>query len=470
MVTLFSQVLVVGILLVGQASTVHVLKVSAGPAGVEENGAFRLTEERTTFSRTQDREVIVYFQWDGTAGPHKLVAQWRSPDGGFTSNSVIDYTSRERKFGAYWRLPISPAMPLGTWSIEATVDGQPAGRFTFEITGEAAPPAAPIKRPLSQQELYERLAKSFVVLASESNRPAQAAGTAIAPGRVATSVTVLDGIHRVAALNAAGEKQDLSVVIDLNRSVGWAILEGSANATPLPAAVETPRVGDRCYTMQATEAGARVLLEGQVTGTSTAGAIVAFAGGAGVHGAPVVNAFGELLGILGRTAMPDVRSVRELAGSTIEFGHMPMIPLSAIAPRPGSVPAALAAVRARGDLLEPIVGDEHVMSGGFASQIARGPIVQPQSQRDDFSSKEKEFAVFVTWNPRARLKGQTTFHVFDASNQMIATSNPKKIDIRQGDLVMSSLKIPVPKQPGVYRAELRLDGKPAWRGFVRITP
>src|SRR5687767_7145186 len=198
MVTLFGQALVLGVLLVAQQpSNVHVLKIAAGPAGVEENGAFRLTEERATFSCTQDREVIVYFQWDGTAGPHKLVAQWRSPDGGFTSNSVIEYTSRERKFGAYWRLPISPAMPLGTGSIEATVDGQPAGRFTFEITGEVAPPAAPVKRPLSQQELYERLAKSFVALLTNADRASQAAGTVIAPGRIATSVTVLDGVHQV---------------------------------------------------------------------------------------------------------------------------------------------------------------------------------------------------------------------------------------------------------------------------------
>jgi hypothetical protein len=107
---------------------VNVLKIASGPSGAEANGAFTLTEERTIFSRANDREVVVFFQWDGAPGAHKLVAQWRSPDGGLTSSSAIDYVAKDRRFGAYWRLPLSPTLPLGTWSIEATVDGQPGGQ------------------------------------------------------------------------------------------------------------------------------------------------------------------------------------------------------------------------------------------------------------------------------------------------------------------------------------------------------
>ena len=59
-----------------QAAPIHVLRFAAGPAGVEEKGNFRLTEERSTFSRTSDRELIVFFQWEGSPGPHKLVARW----------------------------------------------------------------------------------------------------------------------------------------------------------------------------------------------------------------------------------------------------------------------------------------------------------------------------------------------------------------------------------------------------------
>jgi len=98
------------------------------------NGTFALTSERSTFNRNDDREVIVLFEWDGVPGAHRLVAQWRSPDSAVTSNSAIDYVARAERFGAYWSLPLSASMSLGTWSIEATVDGVPAGRLTFEVT------------------------------------------------------------------------------------------------------------------------------------------------------------------------------------------------------------------------------------------------------------------------------------------------------------------------------------------------
>src|SRR4051812_1790715 len=88
-----------------QAGSFHVLKIAAGPAGASSNDSFVLTEERSVFNRTDDREVIVAFDWEGAPGGHKLVAVWRSQDGATTSSSAIDYTAKGRRFGAYWRLP-----------------------------------------------------------------------------------------------------------------------------------------------------------------------------------------------------------------------------------------------------------------------------------------------------------------------------------------------------------------------------
>ena len=99
--------------LAAQPAAVRVLKISSGPAGSETNGNFALSDERSVFSRTDDREVLVLFQWEGVPGPHRLVAQWRSPDSAVTSNSSIDYIARAQRFGAYWSLPLSPSMT--TW-------------------------------------------------------------------------------------------------------------------------------------------------------------------------------------------------------------------------------------------------------------------------------------------------------------------------------------------------------------------
>lgn len=454
----------------------HVLKIVAGPAGTETNGTFALTEERSTFSRTNDKEVIVLFQWDGVAGPHKLAARWRSPDGSFTSDSIIDYVAKERRFGAYWRIAIAPTMALGAWSIEATVDGQPGGRFTFEITDTNVQPGIAPKRPLLQQELYERLAGSYVPLlrAAEGGRELDIAGAfAGAEGQLFTSVKALDEIHRVQGVSAAGARQDLTQVIDLDRNGGWAILAARVEGTTLlPRASEAPRVGDRCYSMHGNAAGARVLLEGQVTGRAqgaAGGLMVSFFNGAGTHGSPVVNEFGELIGLLGATAMPSPRALR-MSGETIEFGNIPMIPIAAVAARSGATLSTFETLRARGDLLEPLVGETHVLAGGFATTITRSPMVRPEDQRTEFSAADKEIVIFVTWSPRERLKGQTVFKVYDAANKPVVSSKPAKVDFRTNSLMMSSWRIPVFQQPGTYRVEIHFDGKPAWRDYVRILP
>jgi hypothetical protein len=35
--------------------------------------------------------------------------------------------------------------------------------------------------------------------------------------------------------------------------------------------------------------------------------------------------------------------------------------------------------------------------------------------------------------------------------------------------VLSSWKLPVPPTPGMYRADVLIDGTPIWRGFVKVT-
>src|SRR5436190_22072290 len=62
-------------------SELRVISISAGSSGSDVNVTFALSEERSVFSREADREVYVLFRWEGVPGPHKVVAQWRSPDG-----------------------------------------------------------------------------------------------------------------------------------------------------------------------------------------------------------------------------------------------------------------------------------------------------------------------------------------------------------------------------------------------------
>ena len=102
-----------------------------------------------------------------------------------------------------------------------------------------------------------------------------------------------------------------------------------------------------------------------------------------------------------------------------------------------------------------------MLSGGFAAQIGREQTVSLQDQRQEFSSADKDFVVFVTWAPRVRLRGQGMIQVRDGNNAVVAESKPRKLDLRAKELTLFSARLPVFATPGTYRAEVLLDGKPA---------
>lgn len=461
-----------------QPAPFHVLKIAGGPSGTESNGTFILTEERSVFNRSTDREIVVHFQWEGVAGPHKMVGHWRSPDGGQSSVSTIEYAAKDRRFGAYWRLPISPGMALGAWSIEATVDGQPAGRFSFEVTDRAIA-AVVTKRPLTQAELFERLNRIFVVLlrTNAAGRELEtAAGFTGGRGQIFTAMAAIDDVDNVRALMPGGSAHAVKSAIAWHRKQEWAVLQapGDGPAEPLAVApANATQVGDRCYSMEGGVTGGRSLLEGTITGMGTIASdaptlLATFSNGSGTPGAPLLNEYGEIIGLIGAGRSGATR-LYDLMRLRAELKGVPIVPLALVRVRPDAPAAALTDLRARNELLAALWGDQHVQSGGFAKSIVRRPVA-PSDQRDDFSVADKNFVVFVTWSPQDRVRGQTRVRMYDADNRLVLESKPKKSDLRKNDLTFAAWEIPITFEPGSYRAEVTLDGKPMWRGFVRITP
>jgi hypothetical protein len=460
-----------------QPPQVHVLKIAGGPAGSEVNGAFTLTEERSSFNRAADREIVVHFLWEGVPGAHKMIGRWRSPDGAQTSVSTIEYVAKDRRFGAYWRLPISPGMALGTWSIEATVDGQPAGRFTFEVT-DAPVAALPTRRPLTQAEMFERLNRIFVVLhrTNAAGRDLDtAAGFTASRGNIYTAMAAIDDVDQIRALLPGGAARAVTSVVAWNRQQEWAVLPAPgepSGETLAVAADKSVKVGDRCYSMEGGLAGARSLLEGAITGmgarTDAPMYLATFSTGNGIQGAPVMNEYGELLGLIGVGGSGATR-LYDLMRLRARLNGVPIVPLMLVRIRAEAPAVSLSDLRARGELLTALSGDHHVQSGGFAKSITRKTFA-PADQREDFSVADKSFVVFVTWNPQERLRGQTRVRIYDADNRLVLESKPKKSDLRKNELTLSSWDVPISFQAGAYRAEVMFDDKPTWRGFVRITP
>ena len=69
-----------------------------------------------------------------------------------------------------------------------------------------------------------------------------------------------------------------------------------------------------------------------------------------------------------------------------------------------------------------------------------------------------------------RLKGAAVMRLRDTDNRVVVESKPSKLDVRKGQMKLSSWELPMVRVPGIYRADVLIDGKPIWRGFVRITP
>lgn len=462
-----------------QAAQVQLLQVVSGPSGSETGSTFVLSEERSTFNRTIDREAIIYFQWQGNRGPHKLVARWQGPERSFSSTAAIDYVAKDRRFGAYWRLPLSPSMPTGTWSIEVTVDGEPGGRYTFEVTDTTVPagPAVPVKRLPTHAELYEQLRRVFVVIERSTAGGRQldpGAGFVGSKGRLYTAVSVLDDVDFLRATFADGTRGDLTALLSWNRRQDWAAIPGPDVGESLSvASLESTKVGDRCVSMEGGSTGGRVLVDCTITGhrnPASAGFIATFLNGTGTAGAPVLNERGELIGMVGATDVPGVTRLSEVMRFRADLKGAPIVPFNLVRVIPTVQPSLLADLRSRGDLLSAVTGEEHVVSGGFSRGILKGVTVTPSDQRDEFSSREAKLTVFVTWSPQERLKGVSVLRLRDTDNRIVVESKPGKIDLRKGNLSLSSWELPMISVPGIYRADVLINDQPIWRGFVRITP
>jgi hypothetical protein len=434
-----------------------------------------LTDERSVFNRTTDREVIVFFQWEHVPGPHKLVAQWRSADGGLTSSSTIDYNATDKRFGARWNIPVTGGMTLGRWTIEVTMDGRPAGQHTFEITD--ANIAVVTRRPLTEDEHYARLNRLFVILRRSGPDGVElepAAGFVPAPqtGHVFTILAALDAADAVRADTADGATRPMTHLVAADRRQQWAVLQGAPmSGEPLNiASREGIRVGTRCISIEGTTAGARVLIWGSIAGQAGAPGrqvlIASFGNAFGMPGAPVVDEYGNLLGIVGAGLPGDSRPVDDVLAARDGVGGAPIIPLASMPIRTPT--RELASLRTSGELMPALAGGPRTAFGSFYQGTIRRRDSPATTQV--FSPADRSIRVVVDWSTSERLRGNAALQVIDAENNVIGASPPRKVNFNKGSTARSSWDVPIVKAPGLYRVDVTLDGRPYWRAFFRVNP
>jgi hypothetical protein len=355
---------------------------------------------------------------------------------------------------------------------------------TFDVVAAGGAPggtaaAAPMRRIMTQAQLFTRLSAASIVLersTAKGRRIDPAAAVALGHGRLITSMAAVDGADALVAVLPDGQRQPITSILGMSRAHDWIVLAGGPDGdVEQPVVSEnTVQIGDRCFSIDAGTGSTRILVEGAITGRtgsrSSGSRLVAnLSAGTGKPGSPVLSEFGELMGFVGGALVPGVYDLADLIQFRAELKGSPIVPLPAAAASGGSS-VAFSDAWSRGDILHAVEGREHVVSGGFAKGILKEQTVRPADQREGFSAKDKEFVVFITWGPQARLKGTTTLRVYDESNQVVVESKPAKLDVRPGyPSVLSSWKLSVPPTVGTYRAEVLVDGVPIWRGFVRVT-
>lgn len=473
-------------------SKYHLVRSVSGSKGTQQGGRYIVEDPRTIFYVPDDRQVVVYFEWDGPLGQHHLEAYWKNPEGKVAAINDFQYEAKEKRFGAYWTLLLAESAPTGLWTLEAHVDGEVAGTHTFQIVAAPRPAnTMPTRRILSPAEAYQKaLASTVFVHALDSK--GQAAGTGsgfvLAEGQVLTAFQLVEGASRLRVALPDGRRAETDQLLAWNRRQDWAILKVDTGKAPaLPRAQPNSwSVGDRCYTLDSPAEGGRVIVETAITGTNSwAGAgerlnLSLVVSPAGV-GAPLVNDYSEVVGIVSGSIIPGVRSLEAAMitgysdavlrlGGPVRGGLA--VPITLV-PKPGAdaKSTTLDELRKAGQFILPVTAQSNVLYGTLARSINRkGPIAQPMDQRSIFSRRDPTVGVFVSWEPKSRIKSTTSLHVYDLDNHVLMQSKPAKIELRVDQPSFTFTEIPTTSLlPGIYRLDILLGDEVAWRIFFRIT-
>ena len=469
----------------------RVVRSVSGSKGTPQNGRFVMDDPRTVFYAHQDKQVIVYFEWEGPRGHHKFEGFWKDPSGKVVIISDFQYEATANQFAGYWTMLLSDGAQPGVWTLEAHIDGESAGSHTFEVTAApGAPVVTPARRFPTPSEIYSQTLKAmvFVQKLSASGEVAQThSGFLLEDGMLITAFEAIDGASRLRLVLSDGQQIQSDQVIAWNRWQDWAILHVDAGRLPhLERAKETSwEVGDRCFFLDVASEGNRVIVDENITGKNDfprAGPRlnVSFASGRQAIGSPLLNEYGDVIGMVGGALIPGATSLDTLdlastgipsAGATSVIKGGLAVPLDTILQKvkPGET-HTLAELWTLGQFIKPLSAKQFVSYGVTSLGVdKKGEMPWPKERREEFSRRDPKASLFVLWDPKEKRKAQTVLQLYDINNKMLSESKPQKLDLKPGAQTMSFWDLPVMNLPvGIYRLDVLLDDAPAWRGFFRV--
>lgn len=467
----------------------RVVRSVSGSKILDQGGRYSIEDPRTVFYAPDDKQVVVYFTWEGPAGSHHFEGLWKNPNGKIAMTTEFDYRPDQSRFGAYFKMLLSETPATGTWTLEARINGETAGSHSFQITIAPRPDnvtTTPARRLISSNEIYNRAAAASVVIENINQKAARrnvGTGFVIAPGWLLTAFQVIDGAAKLRVVGPQGQPIEVTEVVAWNRRQDWVILSVPLTNSPAleHAAANSSAIGDRCYFLDSPAEGNRVLVETSLIGKQTLP-------GAGERlnigdtpnrravGSPVLNEYGEVIGLIGGNMVPGAAFLEDLAfGARSNSLGGPSrgalaIPINLVDKSSGSA-TTIEALAGSGQFMTPLVSTQSVLSGVLARTLNRkADPPQPIDEKIEFSHADSQGILLLSWLPKEKRKGKPSLRLYDLDNHLISeTENKKKITVSPNKLSYSAWEFSLANLPaGIYRFDVAIDGDIVWRTFFRM--
>jgi hypothetical protein len=111
-------------------SKFRLIRSISGSRGHEEGGRFVVDDPRTVFRVSDDRQVLVYVEWECVAGQHEFEGLWKNPAGKVVAVSDFKLDVRGRRCSGYFTFLLSETTEAGIWTLEARVDAEVTGHHS----------------------------------------------------------------------------------------------------------------------------------------------------------------------------------------------------------------------------------------------------------------------------------------------------------------------------------------------------
>ncbi len=425
----------------------------------------------------------MYFEWAAPPGLHTISAVWKSPDGrpvGIPTDIKIE--TKEPILTAYWVFDIRANDSAGIWTLETRLDGAPAGSHSFELY---VPPesAAVVKTPEphlpTTDEAYRATVPSLVLVHSldaSDHRLDTGLGFVYAQDRIATAFQSIDGASSILIEFSDRTSTRALGLAGYQKFEDWALI-------PVPTGARAPL---KRSSSAGIEIGQRVLAFTVENEKNIVAAVVDVVGRSGSEtlpsvrinpalpaiaaGSPVLDTNGDVFGILGALDTPGLRvpdPIRVLNPTVWKNHGNPagVTPIAAVKPASAT---SLDELTRSGVFTQPL---ERFPSLTYATTTdvgtKRGDL--PDRNVTDFPRNLPVVWVVSLWQRREKVKSAVvSVAVLDLKNQKRGESEPKKVPLGDASYRLVNA-IPIDTlEPGSYRVELRVDGKPVWRKFIRI--